>query len=38
MLLDSAERIAAHFQSAYYDNFAIVASLADFSVLRPGKF
>ncbi len=33
-----AERIAAHLRKAYYDNYAMVAYLADVAVLRSGKF
>jgi nitrogen regulatory protein PII len=35
---DIAERIAAHLQVRYYDNFAMVCYLAEVEVLRPEKF
>jgi nitrogen regulatory protein PII len=33
-----AERIAAHLQQRYYDNYAMVCYLSQVQVLRPEKF
>ncbi len=33
-----AERIAAHLEQRYYENFAMVCYLAEVEVLRPEKF
>jgi len=33
-----AKEILRHLKEAYYDNFAMIAFLADVSVLREGKF
>lgn len=33
-----AERLVAHLQAHYYDNFAMVCYLAEVAVLRPEKF
>lgn len=33
-----AEAIAAHLQTHYYDNYAMILFVTDVAVLRPGKF
>jgi len=35
---ETAHKIARHLRDRYYDNYAMILTLADVEVLRPGKF
>lgn len=34
----AAETVAAHLQTRYYENYAMILFVTDVAVLRPGKF